>query len=44
MNLEYLTLEKNTYHYKQLVANKYAELVYDGLWFTGLKRCIWMHL
>ncbi len=38
--LEYLTMEKNTYHYKQLIANKYAELVYDGLWFTGLKEAL----
>jgi argininosuccinate synthase len=38
--LEYLTLEKNTYHYKQLIANRYAELIYDGLWFTGLKDAL----
>lgn len=38
--LEYVTLEKNTYHFKQIVAQKYAELVYDGLWFTSLKDAL----
>ncbi|AJA47544.1 argininosuccinate synthase [Clostridium pasteurianum DSM 525 = ATCC 6013] len=38
--LEYLTVQKNTYHYKQLIAQKYAELVYDGLWFTDLKDAL----
>lgn len=39
-NLERLTLDKQTYHYKQLVAQKYGELVYDGLWFTQLKNAL----
>ena len=38
--LEYLTLEKQTFHYKQLVAHKYAELVYDGLWYTTLREAL----
>jgi argininosuccinate synthase len=38
--LERLTLDKNTYHYKQLVSNKYAELVYDGLWFSPLREAL----
>jgi argininosuccinate synthase len=38
--LESLTMEKNSFHYKQLVAQKYAELVYDGLWFTNLKEAL----
>ncbi|MBE6068596.1 MAG: argininosuccinate synthase [Clostridium lundense] len=38
--LERLTLDKETYHYKQLVSQKYAELVYNGLWFTTLKESL----
>ena len=32
--LEKLTLDRNTMSFKQAVAEKYAQLVYDGLWFT----------
>ena len=35
-----MTLDKQTYHYKHLVAQKYGELVYDGLWFTQLKNAL----
>lgn len=38
--LEYLTLDRATYHYKELVANKYAELVYDGMWFAPLMSAL----
>jgi argininosuccinate synthase len=38
--LEHLTLEKASMHYKQLVSIKYAELVYDGLWFTTLREAL----
>ncbi|GAA0729734.1 argininosuccinate synthase [Clostridium malenominatum] len=38
--LERLTLDKLTYHYKQGIALKYGELVYDGLWFTTLKESL----
>ena len=38
--LESLTLDRETTHYKELVANKYAELVYSGLWFTPLRRAL----
>lgn len=38
--LERLTIDKPTYHYKQLVAQKYAEIVYDGLWYTKLREAI----
>lgn len=38
--LEYLTLDRATYHYKELVANKYAELVYDGMWFAPLMKAL----
>lgn len=35
--LENLTLDRNLFHYKRIIAERYAELVYDGLWFTPLK-------
>lgn len=38
--LEYLTLDRETLHYKTLVAQKYAELVYFGLWYTPLKKAL----
>lgn len=38
--LESLTLERETMHYKQMVALKYAELVYYGLWFTQLREAL----
>ncbi|MDL2217494.1 argininosuccinate synthase [Christensenellaceae bacterium OttesenSCG-928-M15] len=36
--LEYLTLDRDTMHYKQELSIKYAELVYDGKWYTPLKE------
>ena len=36
--LESLTLDRTTMHYKDILAGKYAELVYNGQWFTPL-RC-----
>ena len=38
--LEMLTLDRETTHYKQQVALKYAELVYYGQWFCGLREAI----
>ena len=38
--LEMITLDKETVHYKTLVAQKYGELVYNGLWFTPLKEAL----
>lgn len=38
--LEYLTLDRQTLHYKDLVAQKYAELVYDGVWFHPLREAL----
>lgn len=38
--LEYLTLERETLHYKQQVALKYAELVYYGQWFSPLRKAL----
>lgn len=38
--LEYLTLDRETLHYKDLIAQKYAEMVYYGLWFTPLREAL----
>jgi argininosuccinate synthase len=38
--LEQLTLDKETLHYKDVVAHKYAELVYNGQWFTPLREAL----
>lgn len=38
--IEYATVEKETLHYKRLIAEKYGELVYNGLWFTTLKEAL----
>jgi argininosuccinate synthase len=35
--LERLVLEKDVQHYKAQIANKYAELIYNGMWYGGLK-------
>lgn len=34
--LEKLTLDKDTYRYKQNASNVYANLIYDGFWFSPL--------
>jgi len=38
--LEQLCLERDTYHYKQQVALRYAELVYYGQWFHPLREAM----
>ena len=38
--LEALTLDRATLHYKQKVALDYAEMVYSGLWFTPLREAL----
>ncbi|CUH95197.1 Argininosuccinate synthase [Propionispora sp. 2/2-37] len=38
--LEYLTLDRATLHYKEQVAVRYAELVYDGMWFSPLREAL----
>ncbi|MCH8120253.1 MAG: argininosuccinate synthase [Planctomycetes bacterium] len=38
--LESLTLDRETMHYKQQLALKYAELVYYGLWFCQLREAL----
>ena len=38
--LEMICLDKATQHYKQLVALKFGEMVYDGQWFTPLREAL----
>ena len=38
--LETICLDRDTMHYKELVASKMAELVYDGKWFTTLHEAL----
>jgi len=38
--LERLTLEKSVFHMKHQLSNEYANLVYNGLWFTPLKDAL----
>ncbi len=39
-NLEEITLDRDTAHFKEHVALKFAELVYDGKWYTPLREAL----
>lgn len=39
-SLEKLVLDRDTLQYKQLIAIKYSELVYNGLWYCSLKTAL----
>ena len=38
--LETITLDRATMHYKELVAAKFAEILYDGYWWTPLREAL----
>ncbi len=38
--LESITLDRETLHYKDVIAHRYAELVYNGQWFTLLRKSL----
>ncbi|RMG78560.1 MAG: argininosuccinate synthase [Chloroflexi bacterium] len=38
--LESICLDKHTMHFKDTIAVKYAELVYNGLWYTQLREAM----
>ena len=38
--LEYLCLDRSTFHYKEGLAIRYGELVYDGMWFCQLREAL----
>ncbi len=39
-DLEDITLERDVHHEKARLEGRYAELVYDGLWYSPLKRAL----
>ena len=39
--LEQIVLDRQTLHYREQIALKFAELVYDGQWFTPLREALW---
>jgi len=38
--LESIVLDKETLHYKDVIALKYAEIIYNGLWFSPLREAL----
>ena len=38
--LESITLDRETLHYKDVIAQRYAEMVYFGQWFTPLRQAL----
>ena len=38
--LETITLDRDTQHYKEMLAVKFADLVYNGQWFTPLREAL----
>jgi argininosuccinate synthase len=38
--LELLTIDRIALHYKETAASRYAELVYDGVWFSPLREAL----
>lgn len=38
--LETITIDKETQHYKQLIAVKFGEILYNGQWFTPLREAL----
>jgi argininosuccinate synthase len=39
-DLEALVLDSGTLHFKQMISHTYADLVYNGLWFTPLREAL----
>lgn len=40
--LEELVLDRETLHYREHLGLTFAELVYDGRWFTPLREALWV--
>jgi len=40
--LEALTLSRDVMRFKQVVADEWAKLVYEGLWFGALRESLWV--
>ncbi len=39
--LEQLVLDRETLHYREQIALKFAEIIYNGQWFTPLREAMW---
>lgn len=39
-SMEHICLDRETFHYKQQMALKYADLVYNGQWYTPLREAM----
>jgi len=40
VGLESITLDKQTLHFKDMIGLKYAELVYNGMWYTRIRESL----
>ena len=40
LDLETMVLDKDTMHFKNIISEKYSELVYNGLWFYPLRESL----
>lgn len=38
--LETLTVDRDTAHYKEILSHKYAELAYNGVWFAPIREAL----
>lgn len=38
--LEEITLDRDTFHYKQNIATKFGEMIYNGMWFAPLREAL----
>jgi argininosuccinate synthase len=38
--LESISIDRDTLHFKQLISNKYSEIIYYGLWFSPLREAL----
>ncbi|MDR0915236.1 MAG: argininosuccinate synthase [Endomicrobium sp.] len=38
--IESISIDRDTLHFKQLISNKYAEIIYYGLWFSPLREAL----
>jgi argininosuccinate synthase len=39
-DLENLTLDRETLHFKEIISSRYAEIIYYGLWFSPLREAL----
>ena len=38
--LQKVTLSRDILQFQEVLARRYSELIYDGLWFSELRRCL----